>query len=200
LLLELQKHEAVGVKFLTLILGKIVSMLLSHGAILRVLSRVAQHILGQHVAQFGWEGAVQLSEQFRTEFAKLLDCLVIFNKQHIYSAASGVTVDVNKIQQLKSRCRATGLQLAFMMDSDSPMAFAYHYHNDGSFRVIQDFATAGQQQAVGKGVCELLALRQALQTFTRMALALVDSYFGKTAPRVPVMPKAATQQLKRQRA
>jgi hypothetical protein len=113
LLLELQKHEAIGVKFLTLILGKIVSMLLSHGAILRVLSRVAQHILGQHVAQFGWEGAVQLSEQFRTEFAKLLDCLVIFNKQHIYSAASGVTVDVNKIQQLKSRCRATGFAVSF---------------------------------------------------------------------------------------
>ncbi len=101
-------------------------MLLSHGAILRVLSRVAQHILGQHVAQFGWQGAVQLSEKFRTELAKLLDCLVIFNKKHIYSAASGVTVDVNKIQQLKSRCRATGLQLAFMMDSDLPMAFAYH--------------------------------------------------------------------------
>jgi hypothetical protein len=33
-----------------------------------------------------------------------------------------------------------------------------------------------------------------------MALALVDSYFGKTAPAAPVTPKAATQQLKRQRA
>ncbi len=37
-------------------------------------------------------------------------------------------------------------------------------------------------------------------SYTRMALALVDSYFGKTAPAAPVMPKAATQQLKRQRA
>ncbi len=40
-------------------------------------------------------------------------------------------------------------------------------------------------------------------SYTRMALALVDSYFGKTAPTVPTVPvvsKAATQQLKRQRA
>jgi hypothetical protein len=37
-------------------------------------------------------------------------------------------------------------------------------------------------------------------SYTRMALALVDSYFGKTAPTVPVMPKAATQHLKRQMA
>ena len=32
-----------------------------------------------------------------------------------------------------------------------------------------------------------------------MALALVDGYFGKAAPAAPVVPKAAGQQLKRQR-
>jgi tricorn protease-like protein len=112
-LLEVPKLEDVGVKILALVLGKIVSMLLSHGAILRVLSRAAQHIPGQHVAQFGCEGAVQISDQCRTEFTKLLDCLVIFNGQHIYSAASGVTVDINEIQQLKSRCRATGFAVSF---------------------------------------------------------------------------------------
>jgi hypothetical protein len=40
-------------------------------------------------------------------------------------------------------------------------------------------------------------------SYTRMALALVDSYFGKTAPTpstIPVVSNAATQQLKRQRA
>jgi hypothetical protein len=40
-------------------------------------------------------------------------------------------------------------------------------------------------------------------SYTRMALALVDSYFGKTAPTAPTIPvvsNAATQQLKRQRA
>jgi hypothetical protein len=37
-------------------------------------------------------------------------------------------------------------------------------------------------------------------SYTRMALALVDSYFGKTTPAAPVTPKTATQQLKRQRA
>ncbi len=33
-----------------------------------------------------------------------------------------------------------------------------------------------------------------------MALALVDGYFGKAAPAAPVVPKAASQQLKRQRS
>jgi hypothetical protein len=36
-------------------------------------------------------------------------------------------------------------------------------------------------------------------SYTRMALALVDGYFGKAAPAAPVVPKAAGQQLKRQR-
>jgi hypothetical protein len=37
-------------------------------------------------------------------------------------------------------------------------------------------------------------------SYTRMALTLVDSYFGKSAPAAPVVPKAASQQLKRQRS
>jgi hypothetical protein len=37
-------------------------------------------------------------------------------------------------------------------------------------------------------------------SYTRMALALVDGYFGKPAPAAPVVPKAASQQLKRQRS
>jgi hypothetical protein len=36
-------------------------------------------------------------------------------------------------------------------------------------------------------------------SYTWMALALVDSYFGKTTPVAPVMPKTVTQQLKRHR-
>jgi hypothetical protein len=164
-LLELPAHATVGVKNLALVLGKIVSMLLSHGTVLRVLSRAAQHILGQHVAQFGWEGAVQLSEQCRTEFTLLLDCLVTFNGQHIYTAAAGVTVDISEIQQLKLRCFEDSIQLAVAMVSDVPLATAYYYKNDGTFCVIQDFVSSGQQQVIGEGVCELLALRLALQTY-----------------------------------
>jgi hypothetical protein len=37
-------------------------------------------------------------------------------------------------------------------------------------------------------------------SYTRMALSLVDSYFGKTTPAAPVLPKNTTQQQKQQRA
>jgi|LakMenEpi03Aug12_release.lakeMendotaPanAssembly.Ray.scaffolds.fasta_scaffold3811449_1 hypothetical protein len=52
-LLDLPSYGSVDVKILALVLGKIESMLLSHGMILRVLSRAAQQSLRSHVNKYG---------------------------------------------------------------------------------------------------------------------------------------------------
>jgi hypothetical protein len=52
-LLDLPSYGSVDVKILALVLGKIESMLLSHGMILRVLSRAAQQSLRSHVNKNG---------------------------------------------------------------------------------------------------------------------------------------------------
>jgi len=163
-LLELPSHENVDVKFLALVLGKIASMLLSHGSVLRVLSRAAQHDLGYHVNKYGWIGAVKLSEQCRIEFAQLLECLQPFNGQHIYTATYGVTVDLCEILNLKGQYMLSSAQLALALDPEASMAEAYHYNIDGTFSSIQDFVSSGNQQLLGEGVCELMALRRFLQT------------------------------------
>ncbi len=49
-LLDLFMCDTVGVKIFALVLGKIVSMLMSHGSVLPVSTRAAQHILGRHVS------------------------------------------------------------------------------------------------------------------------------------------------------
>jgi hypothetical protein len=165
-LLDLSVFDTVGVKTLALLLGKIVSMLLSHGSVLRVLSRAAQHSLGRHVAEFGWVGAVKLSEQCRAEFTLLLDCLHTFNGQHIHTAAYGITVDLCEITQLKNNFLMASAQLALILDPEADLADAYHYNSDGSFSFVQDFAPSGNQQSLGEGVCELLALQQALKNFS----------------------------------
>jgi hypothetical protein len=85
-LLSSSLQERIGLWLLALVLGKIVSMLVSHGSVLCILSRAAQQILGSHVAQHGWSGPVELTSQCQTQFSQLLTCLCDFNGQHIHTA------------------------------------------------------------------------------------------------------------------
>jgi len=75
-------------------------------------------------------------------------------------ATYGVTVDLREIWNLKSQFLLTSGQLALVLDHEASLAEAYHYNIDGTFSSIQDFVPSGSQQ----GVCELMALRCALQT------------------------------------
>ncbi len=89
-LLSSPLQERIGVRLLALMLGKIVSMLVSHGLVLCILSQAAQQILGSHVAQHGWSGSVELTSQCLTEFSQLVTCLCDYNGQHIHTAHYGI--------------------------------------------------------------------------------------------------------------
>ncbi len=75
--------EMVTAKLLALALGKIISMTRSHGSVLQVLSRSAQHDLGVAVHARGWEGQLVLSATSIHELSLLITALDTFNGQNI---------------------------------------------------------------------------------------------------------------------
>ncbi len=169
-LLSTPLYERIGVRLLALVLGKIVSMLVSHGSVLRILSRAAQQILGSHVAQHGWSGSVELSSQCRTEFSQLLSCLSDFNGQHIHTAHYGITIDLEYINYLKSIVSTVTTQYVQSLDVSDSISQAYHLLVDGSICHTQDFVFSGSTHNLGDSVSELLALRLALLNFTGLDL------------------------------
>ncbi len=129
-------------------LGKIVSMLVSHGSVLCILSRAAQQILGSHVAQHGWSVSVELTSQCRTEFSQLLTCLCDFNGQHIHNAHYGIRFGLHQsFEEYSFSC-----QYAVCVICDS-VSQAFHFLADGSFCYTQDFVSSGSQHHLGDVNC-----------------------------------------------
>jgi hypothetical protein len=79
-----EKGVAVATKLLALALGKVIAMIRSHGSILQVLSRSAQHELGAVVHLKGWDSKVLLSPNAIHELSLLKSALVTFNGQNIF--------------------------------------------------------------------------------------------------------------------
>jgi hypothetical protein len=74
----------VATKLLALALGKVIAMIRSHGSVLQVLSRSAQHELGAVVHSKGWDSQVLLSPNAIHELSLLKSALVTFNGQNIF--------------------------------------------------------------------------------------------------------------------
>lgn len=72
-------------------------MRLLHGSILRILARAAQHLLGCHVMNEGWNCYFSLPEQVILEFNLMKDILYTYNGQFIPTCHTGGSVERESI-------------------------------------------------------------------------------------------------------
>jgi hypothetical protein len=175
-MLDTAQSESVGVKILALVLGKIISLLISHGRILLVLCRAAQHLLGAHVAKCGWVGSVTLTTQCRAEFTLMLQILYSSNGQFISSPLSGLNIDICQVLQLKAQLLPTSIDLVSSFSEPSQFAAAFHLQIDGNFVYNQDFDSSPPHSILQDAVCELLALRAALTLYSGQFLKYPSHY------------------------
>jgi len=160
-------------KVLALVLGKTISFLRSHGPIVQVLSRAAQHQLGQAVFHRGWETTILLHSGCIAEFRLLFDALTQFNGQFIPHAGGGAAVELEKIRQFCDLVRYSTVELPNLFVSDASDTAAFVYRADGTFQCVTEFSFDEEQRTCGSGLRELLAVRLMLQNepdyFRRLA-------------------------------
>jgi hypothetical protein len=87
-LLIAAQDRPVPVRTLAALLGKLVSIRRSHGAIVPALSRHLQHTLALHVNAVGWTGDLRLDSFCKSELASLLHTLPSYNHRPIPSHLS----------------------------------------------------------------------------------------------------------------
>ena len=167
--------EALPNKLVALVLGKIVSMVRSHGSITSVLSRATQHLLGCSVHKFGWHGFVHLDTACSRELQMLRDAMYMYNGQFIKHAYTGASVDVNAVSRYCELVRNTESHLLNLFVSDASDSAAFVYKADGTFEYVQEFVFSTEQAGLGSGLRELLAVLYAL----RQDAAYFQQYKGQ---------------------
>ena len=171
----------VSAKLLATVLGKIMSMLRSHGDILRIMSRSSQHVLGVQTLQFGWNVSFPVSVHIFTELSFIRDSLESSNGQPIFTAAVHFhTIESKQIAELVAKIEHSECPIENLFVSDASATHAFVYNADGSFRYVKDFEFTACSST---GHRELLALKLAPERdqefFQKFASGKI---FGKRIP------------------
>jgi len=95
---DIEHGRLVKARQLALIVGKVISFRCSHGSVVQVLSRAAQHELGKAVYYRGWESDILLPASVAVEFKLLFTALSEFDGQFIPHAGGGKSVELLKIR------------------------------------------------------------------------------------------------------
>ena len=157
-------NKFVSARMLATVLGKVNSMVRSHGNILHVMSRTSQHVLGTHVLVHGWNSFLQISPQIIIELSYISGHLEQGNGQPIFTAAAySHTVELKDIAKIAENVRHNNCDIANLFVSDASATHAFVYRADGSFEYVRDFEFSEEQRCGSSGHRELLAIRQALE-------------------------------------
>jgi hypothetical protein len=138
------RRQDITCRELAGILGRIHSLARSHGNIVRVLTRAAQHQLGAAVEVGGWESTLILSQQSRVELDLVLSNLVIFNGQFVQSPVNSVTIHNEQLNISVHSILETDKVMADLLVSHMTDRSFMISHND-TFVQIQDFDVDGSE-------------------------------------------------------
>jgi hypothetical protein len=147
------------------LLGKLNSMRRSHGAVLGVLTRSCQHLLGEAVNVQGWQCDLLLTYEAVRELSLLQKLLRSLNGQHIFSTeARNKIFDLKETDRLTQLIRSSDEDVQNLFVSDSSDSHAYIYKADGHFQLVKDFEFSSQESLASSGYRELLAVHKMLET------------------------------------
>ena len=129
----------VEAKLMAQALGKVISLCRSHGNILRIMSRSAQHALGKHVFRYGWFSIMTLDEAVIREFQFIVSVLDQYNGHYIYSAISATHVfELSDVNRRIAMIRDTELPVKNLYVSLTDDSHTFVYLDDGSFAYVQE--------------------------------------------------------------
>ncbi len=106
LLTELFQQRYISVKVLSKFVGKIVSLLPSHGQIVRICTRSSYDLLRTHVLQHGWKGHLVWSQAALRELKFLVDAGSAFNGSVIPHHLKDIAVHTDVLVSDASNFRA----------------------------------------------------------------------------------------------
>jgi len=145
------KGEPQDAKEVAAVLGRILSLIRSHGNIVRIMSRALQHQLGLHVLHNDWRGALCLSPASIAELTFLLGQLQFFNGRIIPSAAS-VSHVLELSQTFQDLQEVTGgtADRRDLLVSDVSDTAAFIFLVDGTFRFVADYPVNSSESSTSR--------------------------------------------------
>jgi len=155
--------EAIPALGMASLLGRINSMRRSHGAVLGVMSRTCNHLMGEAVLEEGWQSRVLLTYEAVRELQYLADNIRRLNGQHIQSReAKSKVVSLQEAEQLVSKIRESDADIENLFVSDASDVTAFVYGADGTFLAVREFEFSEQERTASSGMRELLAVQKML--------------------------------------
>ena len=143
------------------ILGNIVALLVSHGNYLRIFTRTSQHILGESVQKFGWQGACKIPKTVIDELEVLAQSLYMFNGQLAFQRKQQVTITTPiRTTYLISYDNSHFSEISAMFCSDSSDFKSYTFNVDGSISYEVEFTDI--QKESSSSFRELLSIHNAI--------------------------------------
>ena len=139
------------------IIGKVVSLIPSHGKGVRILCRTAQHELGCRVTDKGWFSYMVISQQIVDEFKQLTKFLQVSSgcliaRQNLNLNIAGELFTFSEFENLSED--------TVVCISDSSDKFSFVYTNDGKFVKSEEFENF--ESIESSGYRELLSVRDAI--------------------------------------
>jgi len=153
------KNVALNVNLLAKILGKMVSLIPSHGFFARLCTRSGYCAIEKHVAEFGWNGYVFLSQEVTTELNFFKEIMADKNGAPIRSALNDIKVEAILENPTSKQTQVQNQPVDKIMVSDASAFKVVSYDlRDGSEGDTISFNLDDEENGFSSGLRELLAI------------------------------------------
>jgi hypothetical protein len=130
--------EAIPALDMASLLGRINSMMRSHGAVLGVMSRTCNHLMGEAVLQESCLSKMLLTYEAVRELQYLTDNMGRLNGQHIQSReAKSKVVSLQEADQQVCQIKEPDADVENLFVSDASDVTAFVYGADGTFLAVK---------------------------------------------------------------
>ena len=166
LLIEAVQEKEIGARRLAKVIGKAISLELTTGPVVQLLTRAAQAELAQTVEASHWAVTVILSQEARDSLELLASVLPEFNGHAIKNESNAIRLNqfLGQSEELEGRNfygEAIVNPTIVASDASNVAACAYDVENANGLFVQAQFST--QEKALSSGHRELLAVLAALR-------------------------------------
>ena len=146
------------------LLGKIQSLRRSHGSLVGIMSRSAQHQLGKFVTENDWTTGLVLNNLCFDELNALKNELKTSNGQFIQNSYSaGKVFELEEVSRMVKTIETTETKVENLMVSDASETSAFVYH-DGQVQLVNDHEFNNFEKSTSSGHRELLAVIKTLES------------------------------------
>ncbi len=156
---EVLQKQALNVRQLASVLGKVIALEPSHAMLARISTRAGYELVAAHTEQHGWKGALLVTAELCQELQLFKTHMVKANGACIRTGMTAIrleTILANPIAQIESIPNHAVSHVKLVSDSSSYKAFAYGLEGLDGFKLEMTFSR--DQELLSSTGRELLAL------------------------------------------